>query len=93
MKIRKLCDDIVDALEADPVQTVRHLEEFEVGDCWQKLFLCENGENIQDASRLTRYMQSLENYGLNQGEAKFGHKMPVPKKEDTTRILQIYRTR
>lgn len=86
-------------------EVARKLQEnLGVGDAWQRSFLSRQHprdrqtwdlRNIKDTLPIQRYVQRLRETGLDigKGKAEFGFHMPLPNKNDSQRILEIFRRR
>ncbi len=61
MKRRELSDDVVEALEANPSETVELLKRFNVDEYWEKPFHVPN--NPQDTTAMMRYIGRLKQEG------------------------------
>lgn len=90
MKKRPLSEDVIERTDANPEETARLLERFNVNEMWEKQF-----PNNPNTTKMQAYVERLTQEGLDigKGNATFGYKMPLPDKKSTTRILQIYRRR
>ncbi|MBT3642770.1 hypothetical protein HN604_03920 [archaeon] len=92
MERRELSDDVIEATESSPSETVELLEKFRVSECWEKPF---RQEDLQDTVPMMNYVNRLKQEGLDigKGDAEFGYKMPLPKRDANSRYLQIFRRR
>ena len=90
MQKRELSDDVIISLEGTLDEVVECLKKFKVGEYWEKYF---SPKNLKNTTPLLNYIKQLEREGLDigKGEAQFGYKMPLPKKDQNIRYLQIFR--
>ena len=91
MKPRSLSDDFFIDQESTPPEIVDLLQRFGVGECWEKSFSVR--ENPNDISHMMKLIDALKEAGLDigGGQSQFGYKMPIPTKDQFTRVLQIFR--
>lgn len=91
MEFRELSDDIIIAEEASPQEAADLLQQFQVGQCWNKRFRIKGNPN--DTTDMTRYLTALQNAGLDigRGDSHFGFRMPPPIKGEYSRVLQVFR--
>ncbi|MBS3139008.1 hypothetical protein J4207_04860 [Candidatus Woesearchaeota archaeon] len=93
MKRRELSDNVIEATEATPAETVGLLGRFNVGEYWEKAFWVP--DSPQNTTAMMKYRDRLKDEGLDigKGDAQFGYKMPIPEGATSTRFLHIFRRR